>query len=163
MSKFVYTDEVNVYGSSVLDHLYYDEDADRLLVKLVNGTLAGYEAVSKDRWDAFKLAAQDWNTSTGAYWNTWVKNEYPGFSTGDIDDVVSEDAVNPVAAPAAVTDVTKAEEVRVSEDTSPFYVEDEEGNEYNVQATSLEDALARFREAVKVLGIQTQATAVAKG
>jgi hypothetical protein len=80
--KFFYDNRQSL-SSSVLSTAYYSEPERRLVLALRNGGLCGYESVPFEIYLSLSQAP-----SPGAYWNTFIKDRFPGFSTSDIDEFV---------------------------------------------------------------------------
>lgn len=91
MTDIVYTHNFDTeYTSSVIDDIYYSEPEKLLFVALNNGTLAGYEGVPLEVFSALNALNTnrlngDTSASVGRYWNTFVKPNFTGYSTSDID------------------------------------------------------------------------------
>lgn len=137
---FVYTDHFAARNSSVIDDVYYNSDSQRLVVRLLSGSAAGYERVPADVFNGFKNENDSWSGSVGSYWNSWIKPNFTGFSTGEIENYVSAEAA------AEEEDVTF---VGVSSDLSPWYVGyTVDGGEWDilVNATDLRDAVDRVEK-----------------
>lgn len=97
MTNFEYTDYLETPASSAIASLYYNEDEEALVVETHNGALAGYEDVPSDVFAAMvtEYQSRNYGGSLGAYWNSWVKPNFSGFSTVDIDGFRSMDEPSP--------------------------------------------------------------------
>jgi hypothetical protein len=89
--------------SEAVAKVYYSEKDRLLFVQTVrDGALAGYDEVPYETYRNFALA-----DSAGAYWNTMVKPNYPGFSTADVNLVSEFDAEEGVDPADALVELTE--------------------------------------------------------
>lgn len=186
MTDVVYTRAFDTDdSSSVIDCVYYSEPEKLLFVELVNGVLAGYKDVPLNVFTALDTINTnrlngDLNESVGRYWNLWIKPNFSGYDTSDIDLLSEAD----VARQERLRNLmTKADGVfvRTPQVYESFYrdsvdlpnatilpvdppaqlshfgvtiEDDDEGETINltVLATDMDDAIDRYRQAEKILG-----------
>lgn len=175
MTEIVYTHSFDTeYTSSVIDEVYYSEPHKLLFVSLVNGTLAGYDGVPLDVFNAMNALNTnrlngDTNASVGRYWNVFVKNHHDGFSTADVE-LVSSEEVAPQESFSffndpqvyTITDVGEVAGTDVAilpvdppKALSRFGITFESGDQevsLNVIAEDIDDAVDRFTRAAEILG-----------
>lgn len=179
MTEIVYTHSFDTeYTSSVIDEVFYSEPNKLLFVTLYNGTLAGYDGVPLEVYNALNglntnRLNGDSNASVGRYWNTFVKNHYDGFSTADVELLSPEDVarqeklsklVNPTFAESfsffndpnnVIVGEVVTEVVDQPQDRSRFgvtFISGDKEVSINVNAVDIDDAVTRFQQVSDILG-----------
>lgn len=160
--------------SSVIDHVYYSTADKLLFVQLVrtdwngNAILAGYENVPADVFTALETLNQnrlngDTGASVGSYWNIWIKPNFTGYNTADVDLVSvqeregQEKLRNLMSQPSVFVEKAPAEEVPVEEvGETKFLVYWNDGSEecscILIYAGSVDQALVIFNQIAKIAG-----------
>lgn len=148
--------------SSAIAVVYYSTEGRRLFVEFHNGTTAGYENVPADVYTALEeLNNQrvngNENASVGSYYNSWFRNKdyFAGLSTDDIEIVTPEDRERIDNLTKEQPQVIQANDVFIAPLQYLFSVAFESGDNVQslaVKATSMDDAVYKFQEAINLLG-----------
>lgn len=170
----VYTHSFDTEGtSSVIDKVYYNDGSEELYVQLFRTdsygapVIAGYAGVPEDIYRAMELInfsrVQDGNydASVGSYWNIFVKPNFTGIDTAEVDFDITEPDDEVVsfftsdATDVEVEDVAGAEEVKPQElyDWTLAFDSDVTEGEFALRAASLEDAIERFEKIAEIAGL----------
>lgn len=137
--KFFYTHRKSL-DSTVLDTAYYSEPEQRLVLELRhNGVLVGYEWIPREVYLSLSQAP-----SPGSYWNTFVKDRFPGFSTSDIDGFAEHFSLTTDDADSKLEPDVGKEEIDFTATFETF--------EFDLLARDWNDALDKVNRARDLLG-----------
>lgn len=161
MTNIVYTHRFATDDtSSVIDFVYYSEPEKLLFVALVNGVTAGYQDVPLNVYTALDTINNnrlngDMDSSVGRYWNKWIKPNFTGYDTSDVN-LLSQAEVANVDAIANGSGFWNNIDANISVLNVPtltrFEIHFNEGEMLAVKAIDMDTALDRFRQVKEILG-----------
>lgn len=89
MTDFIYTDVFYPRNSSVIETVFYNASNEQMVVRLLNGVLAGYDNVDVGLYANFKTQNTFRGGSVGGFWNTMIKPYMSGFDTSEIENFLT--------------------------------------------------------------------------